>query len=392
MSNGPNPRRSPRQSMLRVSFDDEIFTAQFAGGASRVFCELGEALADRPDILPLVRFPLTANRHLAASPVFRGHDLGRFQGVPGLRRLMRALNRRAVFNALDRGEADLVHATWYDAELVERAGDIPVVMTVHDMIPELLPDPGLDSAHGAKLSVIPHADRIVAVSETTAAALCRLTGLSRDAVRVIHHGVSDKLRWRPAEGRPSRLPETFLLFVGKRDGYKNFAGIAASVAQALRRDSAMHLVCVGGGTWRKNEIAEFERIGVARRVLQIEADDRLLAACYAHAAAFLFPSLYEGFGLPLLEAMINRCPVISSNGGALPEVAGEAALYFDPAQPEAIVDLVEGLSRDPARHSALVARGLRRAAHFSWDRAAAQYADLYRELAGQPGCLSATPP
>jgi glycosyltransferase involved in cell wall biosynthesis len=377
--------------MLRIVFDDEIFTAQFAGGASRVFCELGEALARHRDIIPLMRFPLTANRHLAASTVFQGHALNHYHGVPGLRRLMRAFNRRAVFNALDRGEADIVHATWYDPTLIRRAGNIPVVMTVHDMLPELMPDAGLGTAHGAKLAVVPHADRIVAVSETTAEALCQLTGISRDIVRVIYHGVSDGLRWRPAENRPPRLPLSFLLFVGRRDGYKNFRGIAASVAQLLRRDQAMHLVCVGAGPLHREEILPFEAAGVADRVLQIEADDRLLAACYAHAAAFLFPSFYEGFGLPLLEAMINRCPVVSSNGGALPEVADDAALYFDPAHPEAIVDLIEGLSRDRTRREALVARGLRRAADFSWDRAAAQYADLYRELAAGPICEPALP-
>jgi glycosyltransferase involved in cell wall biosynthesis len=377
--------------MLRVVFDDEIFTAQFVGGASRIFCELGEALARRGDIVPVMHFPLTANRHLAVSPMFQGHALDRYRGVPGLRRLMRAFNRRAVFSVLDRGEADIVHATWYDTKLVKRAGNAPVVMTVHDMLPELMPDIGVDAAHGAKLAVIPHAHRIVAVSETTAKALCRLTGLSRDVVRVIHHGISDGLRWRPADRRPSQLPQSFLLFVGRRDGYKNFRGVAASVAQLLRRDAAMHLVCVGAGSLHRAEIAPFESAGVARRVLQIEADDRLLAACYAHAVAFLFPSLYEGFGLPLLEAMINRCPVISSNGGALPEIADEAALYFDPAHPEAIVDLVEGLSRDRARRDALVARGLRRAANFSWDRAAALHADLYRELIGRPGGAP-TPP
>jgi glycosyltransferase involved in cell wall biosynthesis len=369
-------------SMLRIIFDDEIFTSQFSGGVSRAFTELGEALVAIPDISVAVPFPVTANLHLGASTIFHGRALGPRWRLPGLRRVLRAINRQAVTITLARAEADVVQATWYDTSLFDRVGGVPVVATVHDMLPELMPEavPAGRTVHGDKLAFLPRARLLIAVSETTAAALCRLTGISRDSVRVIHHGVSERVRWPPGHGRPSRLPESFLLFVGRREGYKNFLGAAPSVARLLRRNAAMHFVCVGAGGLAAEELEPFIQARVADRVHQIEADDELLAGCYAHAEAFLFPSRYEGFGLPLLEAMINRCPVISSNGGALPEVADDAALYFDPAQPEALVELVETLRSDRRQRDKLVAAGLLRVADFSWSRTAAKYAAAYSEL------------
>ena len=369
--------------MLRVVFDDEIFTAQYYGGVSRAFTALSEALAKEPGVTSMLPFPLTANRHLAASPVFRGWALGGGRRIRGLRSLIRPINRRAVVAALARVGADIVHATWYDATLVDRVADIPLVVTVHDMLPELMPDAVVGTAeapHGDKLTLLSRARRVVAVSAVTAVDLCRLTGLPEDSVRVIHHGVSSRLRWQPSDGRPADLPDQFLLLVGQRSGYKNFAGVAPSLAQLLRRNSQLHVVCAGGGPLRAEELGPFARFGVAQRVRQIKADDRRLAACYAHAVAFVFPSLYEGFGMPLLEAMINGCPVICSNRGALPEIGADAAIYFDPAEPDQLVELVEKLCRDRPRAAALAARGLTRAADFSWRRAAAAHAALYREL------------
>jgi glycosyltransferase involved in cell wall biosynthesis len=340
-------------------------------------------LAKEPGVIPMLPFPLTANRHLAASPLFHGLALGGGRRIPGLRWLMRPINRRAVAAALARGGADILHATWYDATLVDRAVDIPVVLTIHDMLPELMPEAIVrtDAApHGDKLALLHRAHRVVAVSAATAADLCRLTGLSGDAVRVIHQGVSSSLRWHPSHGRPPGLPDQYLLFVGQRAGYKNFVGVAPSLAQLLRRNSQLRIVCAGGGPLQAEELGPFARLGVAQRVRQIEADDRHLAACYAHAAVFVFPSLHEGFGLPLLEAMMNGCPVISSNRGALPEIGADAAIYFDPAEPDQLVDLVEALDRDRPRAAALAARGLSRAADFSWRRTADAHAALYREL------------
>lgn len=368
--------------MLRIVFDDEVFTAQYTGGVSRAFAELADGLLGIPGILPKMPFPLTANYHLGGSRVFCGRALGPRWRVRGTRRLLRLANRRAVAAALARGEADIVQATWYDTSLPDRAGSVPVVAVVHDMLPELLPPEAFaaERPHDDKIAFLGKARCVIAVSDTTARDLCRLTRRSRESVRVVHHGVSPQMRWTGEHARPRRLPEPYLLLVGQRGGYKNFLGVAASVARLLRRNRSLHLLCVGGGAFTSAEEEPFVQAGVAERIHQIGADDALLAACYAYAEVFLFPSLYEGFGLPLLEALLNRCPVISSNRGALPEIADDAAVYFDPDQPDALIELFERVSFDRRYREALISQGSRRVADFSWRRAAANYAAIYREL------------
>ena len=365
---------------MRVLFDDEIFSTQFEGGVSRYFTQLIEELP-ATGVSPLLSFGLTCNRHLARSRAFSGWRLPRFAGSRSLLRLINGSRSRAT---LDRGRYDIWHATWYDGRALPHARawpDKPIVTTVYDMTPEVMPDaiaPGLGNPHAGKQAMALAADRIVAISAATKADLLRFTAVPAGRIQVIHLGVGDGMRWRPADARPPGLPDRFLLFVGKRGGYKNFAGVAPALAAVLGDRPDLHLVCVGGGPLAPAELAPFGP--AADRVLQLQADDATLAWCYAHAAAFLFPSLYEGFGLPILEAFINRCPTVLALRSCFPEIGGEAALYFDPDRPDRLVDQLGRLIGDQAARQRLGDAGALRARDFTWAKTAAAHAALYREL------------
>jgi len=366
---------------MRVLFDDEIFSTQFEGGVSRYFTQLVEGLP-ATGVTPLLPFRLTCNRHLAQSPAFPGWRVPRFTGS---RSVLRALNRRGSLAALDRGAYDLWHATWYDGEAVARARSRsrkPIVTTVYDMIPEVMPEAitaGIGNPHAGKLAMVEAADAVVAISAATKADLIRFTATPADHIRVIHLGVGDGMLWRPDGARPPGLPDRFVLFVGRRGGYKNFAGVAPALAALLRDQGDLHLVCIGGGSLAQDEIAPFG--AASSRVQQLQADDATLAWCYAHAAAFLFPSRYEGFGLPILEAFLNRCPTVLAERSCFPEIGGEAALYFDPDRPDQLVDQLGRLIGDPALRLRLGEAGALRARDFTWAKTAAAHATLYRELA-----------
>lgn len=369
--------------MLRVLFDDEIFSTQLEGGVSRYFTHLVEELP-AAGVTPLLPFRLTCNRHLGQSRAFAGWQPPRF---PGSRRMIRAINRRDSLAALDRGQFEIWHASWYDGTALAHVRTQPakrVVATVYDMTPEVMPEAivaGFDNPHAGKLAMVEAADLVVAISAATKADLLRFSPVPADRVRVVHLGVGERLLWRPALGRPEGLPDRFLLFVGKRGGYKNFDGVAPALAALLAATPDLHLVCVGGGSLAVAESAPFQAVGAQDRVRQIQADDGTLAWCYAHAAAFLFPSRYEGFGLPILEAFINRCPAVLAERSCFPEIGGEAALYFDPDRPEALVDQLGRLLATPEERRRLGDAGALRARDFSWRRTAAAHADLYRELA-----------
>jgi glycosyltransferase involved in cell wall biosynthesis len=371
--------------MLRVLFDDEIFSTQFEGGVSRYFTQLIEGLP-AAGVAPQLPFRLTCNRHLAESASFPGWRLPRFAGS---RTLLSSFNRRQSLAAIDRGRFDIWHATWYGRAALPhvRALEKPIVTTVYDMTPEIMPEAiaaGIGNPHAGKLAMVEAADLVVAISAATKADLLRFTATPADRIRVIHLGVGDGMLWRPTDGRPDGLPDRFLLFVGKRGGYKNFAGVSPALSAVLQQHPDLHLICVGGGPLSAAELAPFA--AMAGRVRQIQADDRTLAWCYAHAAAFLFPSRYEGFGLPILEAFLNRCPTVLAERSCFPEIGGEAALYFDPDRPDELVDQLGRLIADPTAGRRLGEAGALRARDFTWAKTAEAHAALYRELApaGRP--------
>jgi len=195
---------------------------------------------------------------------------------------------------------------------------------------------------------------------------------------VIHCGATD---WSgvKAEEVPGMAPGArFFLWVGERHTYKNFAATleAWGKSQAARTTS---LLCVGGGPLRASEREATAALGVGDRVRQVTLSDAQLAWAYRHAVGLLYTSRCEGFGLPLVEAMSLGCPVVASNASSMPEVAGDAAFYVDPADSESIRAGVERcLATD--REPALEARLRERAARFSWDRSAEAHEALYREL------------
>ena len=369
---------------MRVLFDDEIFSIQVEGGISRYFSELLRELAAVPDIDVRLPFCLTCNRYLAGSPPFASHLFGSGWSVPGRRTLMRAINRCSTGVTLMCSKPDVVHATLYDDTLLDRVDPAKLVVTVHDMVPELMPDAvgGLPADYcQAKQALIENAAGVIAVSATTAADIARTVDRPVDTIKVIYHGVSERMRWRPERGDPPALPERFLLCVGQRRAYKNFLGVAPALAEVMRAEPDLALVCFGGGPLIPVEEAPFEAAGVRSRLMAIGGDDAALAATYARAVALIYPSLYEGFGMPILEAMINRCPVIVSRRSCFPEIAADAAEYFDTADSDGVVEIVKTVVHDdPLRHH-LGEVGERRASAFNWRHCAAEHAALYRELA-----------
>jgi glycosyltransferase involved in cell wall biosynthesis len=208
-------------------------------------------------------------------------------------------------------------------------------------------------------------DRVIVISEFVRDRAVAKLGLDPELIRVIHLGVDHE---RLGPGSAPR--EDFLLYPARRWPHKNHDRLFAAFALLRRHRPDLRLVLTGGGDF--SDVPE----GVEARghVTTAEVDDLM-----RRAAALVFPSLYEGFGLPPLEAMACGCPVASSNAGSLPEVVGDAARLFDPFRPEAIAEAVEDVLRDPDEWSR---RGLERASLFSWARTAREHEAVYGELMG----------
>jgi glycosyltransferase involved in cell wall biosynthesis len=293
--------------------------------------------------------------------------------------------------ALRRAGVDVAHGPVFAGPL---AADCPFVVTVHDL--SFLRHPHLfRPANRLYLSTMARvsarrARRVIAVSAHAARETVQLLGVRREKIDVIYHGVDPTFRplkeeqvadFRARKGLPAR----FVLFVGTLEPRKNVLSLVEAFARLAEPDVA--LVLAGGRGWYYEEIFErIEQLGLHERVvLPGYVPYEELALWYNAAAVFAYPSLYEGFGMPVTEAQACGTPVLTSNVTSLPEAAGDGALQVDPHDVEEIAQGLRRLLVDAALRDDLRRRGLAHAARFVWQRTADETLDVYRRALDEDG-------
>jgi len=291
---------------------------------------------------------------------------------------------RTPFNRLVPG-AELFHATEH---LLMPLRGVPTVLTIHDLIPQLLPEHHKLLNRWYLTWTMPlfcrRADHIIAVSEATRRDLLALYDLPAEKVSVIHEAASPRFCPQPAEDvdRVSAaygLPEAYVLYVGTIEPRKNLLRLLEAWTPLRQAGEAPPLVIVGKRGWLSEDFyAELEASPVRSDVILTGyVVDEDLPAIYAGAMAFLWPSLYEGFGLPPLEAMACGTPVVCADASSMPEVVGDAALLFDPRDAGALSAQIRRITGDADLRGDLEQRGLARAVRFSWAETARQTIEVY---------------
>jgi glycosyltransferase involved in cell wall biosynthesis len=232
------------------------------------------------------------------------------------------------------------------------------------------------------------ATRLIAISEATKADLTRITGVSPEKTTTIHLA-PDPMYLEPVDDRAVAafkarhgLNRDFFLYTGNISPRKNLRALLTAFAQSAR-DCDFDLALTGGTAWGEAWNDWVDELGLASRVrkLGFVARDEM-PVLYKAATAFVFPSLFEGFGLPVLEAQAQGVPVLCSNVTSLPEVAGDSAYLVDPRSTEAIAEGLTRLARDPGLRAELAAKGLANVARFSWEKTARQTLEVFRLAAG----------
>ena len=288
---------------------------------------------------------------------------------------------------LHRMKLDLYHATHYVLPAV-----VPcrAVVTIHDIIhllyPQFLPNK-LAFLYAQRMirRSLQRGERIIAVSQNTKSDLIDYFGVGGSKIRVIYNGVEEAFRHRLDRDEVERRVATvgiqppYLLFVGNPKPHKNLENVvrAYALAQALY-EFEEPLVCVGDrqGDFKIRQIAD--QLGVGSRVRLVgHVEQALLPAIYQGATLFLYPTLYEGFGLPVIEAMASGVPVVTSNGSSLRELATGYAELVEPLDVNAMAQAIAGLMADPRKRADLAAGGIKRAADFRWRRTAERTRDVY---------------
>jgi glycosyltransferase involved in cell wall biosynthesis len=264
-----------------------------------------------------------------------------------------------------------------------------LVATVHDLaflrLPETVQKETLDNLRRHLPGALFSSTALIAVSQATATDLEELAGVSARRVHVIHEGVDPALA-SPDGVSPTGLPPRYVLFVSTLEPRKNVVNVLEGFARAVAAGYPGKLILVGRWGWRTEKVQETLRSSPVRdRIVHLDyLERRVLASVLRRAEALVFPSLLEGFGLPVVEAMACGLPVITSRRSSLPEVAGDAALYVDPDDPGEIGAAILTLANDSELHARLAAAGRARAARFRWDEAARATAGVLRSAAGFP--------
>lgn len=362
---------------MKVAFDHQIFTFQSFGGISKYYYSLARGIKLSGHD-PRIFAGLHQNEYLSerSEAFIKGFRIPIFgeRGVT-VRGRINSLYNRSMIPAW---KPDVIHQTFQQS--LGFHANVPVIMTVCDMIYELESnfDPaGMGVSSQEKRKAVSSVDHVICISENTKKDLIRLFGTSPEKISVVSLAADEPARNIPPflnNGRP------YLLVVGSRAGIKNFPRLLEALAQTDLLDYA-DLIAFGGGPFTEQEDDKMRACGIRQSsIKQLPGDDLMLTSLYKGARLFVYPSIYEGFGLPPLEAMAAGCPVASSNTSSMPEVLGNAALYFHPKDPSEMAEVLTRLFHDNSGRKAAIKAGLAQAALYSWERTAQQTLEVYERV------------
>ena len=380
---------------MEIIFDYQGFL-QRVGGVSRCFCELAKNMP--PSAHCTIVIKQSDNIYLRDKALLPDlepcrmseakflHPL-KFRGRSSLYSFIERhcksfptfdnVNKAYTIDYLKDHSFDVYHTTHYDPFFLPYLGGKPFVVTVHDMIWEMYGQEHTPvSIHKHQLSK--QADHIVVVSQKTKEDMMRIWNIPEEKISVVYHGHPE----RPATYSHAIVQEEYFLYVGARGFYKNFRQTLTDFATFHTSHPQVQLVCTGR-PFTKEEWQLIDSLGLTACIKQIFASDTDLINLYHYAVAFIFPSVYEGFGIPILEAFTYDCIALLNNTSCFPEIGGDAALYFesDLEGDSNLPNLLEYVySLTPEERQKIKSKGWERAQHFTWEKAAEKLHKVYTKL------------
>ena len=364
---------------MKILFDHQAFTFQKFGGISRYFYEMIVLFNKRNDISVSTPSFLSSNHYISDKK-----NINHIRFLPdnefrGKVRILFFLNEFISTKKLKKQNFDIFHPTYYDTYFLDHLKNKPFVVTVYDMVHEKFPDMlPPDSVTQNKRCLCEKASKIIAISESTKKDLIELFNIEESKIEVIY--LSNSIVVDGNIELDTKVPKNYILFVGSRGGYKNFNRFISAVSLLMIEHSDLSIVCVGGGDFNNQELSLFNELGIRHSIFQFNINDRMLAQIYSNALMFVFPSLYEGFGIPVLESFACNCPLVCSDTSSLPEIAGAGAEYFDPYDEESIYMAVKKVFNSDEEKYRLVKNGKERLKDFSWEKTAEQTYEIYESI------------
>ncbi len=359
---------------MKVATDFQIFGVQQYGGISKYHMRLAEELS-KSSVDCRIFAPFHKNEYLKndTNDLVSGFFTPRLLNLsPSLVKIFNQIISQSV---IPLWHPDVLHMSYYPT--IDLKGSAQKVITVHDMIHEKFPNyfPNGRRLSTLKRKAIGLADHIITISENTKKDLMDIFGTSAEKISVVYHGYDDIESRKP----DFVINQPFILFVGNRSGYKNFDLLIEAVSQStLLKD--FFVLAFGGRPFSRPEMEIIKAKGLDKRVFQLGGNDEVLSHLYQKAESFVYPSEYEGFGIPLLESMSKSCPVIASDSSCFPEIGGNACEYFEKNNIDSLMVSLEKVCLDSEFKKSLVMKGTQRVNNFSWAKCAMETKLVYESL------------
>ncbi len=366
---------------MKIIYDFITFSLQEYGGVSRYFTELNSFFSKKTNMQSKIIAPIHKNIHLknndsnfALSFYLKTYPKYAYP-------LIKYYNLYISNVYLRFYSPDILHQTYYSNHQYNiNRKKTKLIITVYDLIHEIFyKDFGFEKDYRPKLNSLSQADYIICISKKTKQDLIEYYKIPDNKIQVIYLGTSN-LKIKDFNGLKDSWG-SYILFVGSRRRYKNFNNLLKAYSLSSKLSKDFKIICFGGGAFHPDEKKMLTDLNINKdKIIQINGGDDKLAYLYKHASAFIFPSIYEGFGLPILESMSNHCPVISSNHQALVEVAGDAAIYFDPTSAESILTKIEEVVYSDSLRQTLIKKGIEQSKKFTWEECANQTLKVYKKI------------
>lgn len=360
---------------MKIIYDHQCYWERF-GGVSKYFTEIIKRIPKEQYILPV---KLTNNEYIHQIQGINTHTFFRDINFRGKATLIKELGKLYSIVPILKGNYDIYHPTHYDCyglDLIPKR--VRTIATIHDMNYYVIPDlygKGSRLANWQK-KMAEKVDHIITISQSSKKDLINIWNIPESKISVIYHGVNAEMISKVPK---IEIKEKYILYVGRRSKYKNFSLLINAFAKLSLKHKNLYLFCAGE-KWSKEEIRELNNLKIIDKCRSFQATDNELINLYKNAVAFVFPSFYEGFGLPILEAMAAECPMILSNTSCFPEIAKNAALYFNPNSLDELIDNIELLINDYSERNNLILRGKSIVRDYSWKKSVQQHLEVYKSI------------
>lgn len=376
---------------MKVLFDYQCFQMQKFGGVSNSYvqlimqlCKMGVdvqiGLQDTQNI-HLLRIGLVSKQS-SARRIFNGLLSQGGRGFDSLRKVLnvdpKVYNRDYSIKILQEQQFDIFEPTFFNPYFIPYIKNKPFVTTVHDMTMERYPKWHIDETQkNWKKIICAEAAMLHCPSENTKQDIVEIYGIEPERIEVIHHGAPEKVD----SGKARIIENPYLLYVGDRRTYKNFIPFIRECAKVFETYPELHLICTGS-SFTIDERKVFDELHITERVHHMRVSDTGMANLYYYAVAFVYPSLYEGFGLPILEAYTYGCPVLLTPYSCFPEIAGDAAMYFEMKDGKSdFYDVFKSLyTMSSEDRNRLISKEEDRLEQFSWEDSAKRLVNIYERL------------